>query len=254
MSRKEAIFLSLFVLVFAAGFIFYMKKIYKPKNEPVANQPAATTPAASAAVTVSAPPAPAYQTWALPEELKEISANVFVDNNRMACVQDNDGIIYIYNLQSKQIDQQIAFAGNGDYEGLAFTGSTYYVLRSDGFLFEVQPNKDGKPTVKTYDLPFSEANDTESLFYDSANNRLLIAVKEKDLNDSKDKGVYGFDLAKKRLGANAVFYIEGSVKDKSDKDEDDKKDKKKKKKKEIKPSDIAIHPKTGERDKVLLLR
>lgn len=245
MSRKEAIFLSLFVLVFAAGFIFYMKKIYKPKPAQAATQPAANQ-TASAAVTVATPPSPGYQTWTLPDVLKEISGNVLAGNDRMACIEDNEGIIYMYNLQSKKIDEEIQFAGKGDYEGIALVGDVYWVLRSDGFLFEVQPAKGGKPAVKTYDLPLTTENDTESLFYDREHKRLLVGVKEKDLTEKEKKGVYAFDLDKKRMNKEAAFYIDGEKKDKDDKDEDDKGKKKKKKKKEVKPSELAIHPKTGE--------
>jgi uncharacterized protein YjiK len=205
---------------------------------------AAVTQTTSAAVTVASPPGTAYQTWTLPDELKEISSHALAGNDRMACIQDNDGIIYIYNLQSKEIEEEINFAGKGDYEGLARVGNAYWVLRSDGFLFEVQPRQGGKPVVTTYDLPLTLENDTESLFYDSAQNRLLVAVKEKDLTEADKKGVYAFDLAKKRMSTDAVFFIDG---DRKETDREEEKDgKKKKKKNEVKPSEIAIHPKTGE--------
>jgi hypothetical protein len=240
MSRKEVIFLSSFVLVFAAGFIFYMKKIYKPKTVHTTSQPAASQ-TASPTVAIESPPSPGYQTWTLPDVLKEISGNVLAGQDRMACIEDNEGIIYIYNLQSKKIDEEIKFAGKGDYEGIARVGDVYWVLRSDGFLYEVHPVQGGKSTVKTYDLPLTSENDTESLFYDSENKRLLVGVKEKDLTEKDKKGVYAFDLDKKTLNKEAVFYIDGG---KKDKEEADKGKKKKKKKKEVKPSDLAIHPKT----------
>ncbi len=51
-------------------------------------------------------------------------------------------------------------------------------------------------STKTYDLPFDVENDTGShMLLDRENNRLLIAVKEKDLTE-KIKGVYAFDRKK----------------------------------------------------------
>jgi len=77
------------------------------------------------------------QVWKMPKELNEISANVLLSDNRMACIQDNAGVIFIYDMQSKTIESTIPFSTTGDYEGLAVVGGTYYVLRSDGMLYEV---------------------------------------------------------------------------------------------------------------------
>ncbi|HEX6429513.1 MAG TPA: SdiA-regulated domain-containing protein [Niastella sp.] len=241
MSKREAVLLITIVVVFIGGFVYYMKYIFKPAPKQPTEIRVANADSRPAQTADS-------QEWILPSALKEISANVFQDDIHMACIQDNDGVIYIYNLQSKSIDEQIQFAGNGDYEGLALVQNTWYVLRSDGFLYEVQPQKGKKPVVKTYDLPLELENETESLCYDSANNRLLIAVKEKDLQEKDRKGIYSFDLTTKQMGSNAIFYIESAVTtdDNEDKDKGDKGKKKKKGKSEIKPSDIALHPKSGD--------
>jgi uncharacterized protein YjiK len=242
MSKKEAIILISIIVVVIGAFYYYMKYIFKPApKQPTEVLATHTDPKPAQAV--------AWQEWLLPEELKEISANVFKDDTHMACIQDRDGIIYMYNLQSKNIDEKIPFAGDGDYEGLARVKNTWYVLRSDGLLYEVQPQSGKDPVVKTYDLPFGPENDMESLCYDSANNRLLVGVKEKDLREKDKKGFYSFDLKTGKLGTDAVFYIETAVnsddnnKDKKEDKDDKGKDKKKKKGKgEIKPSGIAIHP------------
>jgi hypothetical protein len=247
MSKKEAIFFSLFVVVFGLGFIYYMKNIYKPKTAPVVEQvPVKATkkaPEAVAAASTTDLAVHTIQTWVLPPELKEISGNVLIDDHRMACINDNDGIIYIYNLQAGKIEQQIQFGEAGDYESIARVGSMYYVLRSDGVIFEIQQHGNSKPDVKTYETPLKADNETESMFYDSAKNRLLIAVKNKDLTKKHQKGVYSFKLNKKKMDEEAVFYIGESTKDE---EESDYRKEKKRKKQEIRPSEIAIHPKTGE--------
>src|SRR5688572_9511919 len=75
--------------------------------------------------------------WDLPAELQEVSGIAYLDNNRFACVQDEKGVIYIYNGNSKTIEKQIPFAGAGDYEGIAVNGNTAYVVTADGELYEV---------------------------------------------------------------------------------------------------------------------
>ncbi len=70
--------------------------------------------------------------WELPSELKEISGIAYLDEQRFACVQDEQGIVYIYNTAKKAIEQKIPFAGAGDFEGLTLVDKTAWVVRSDG--------------------------------------------------------------------------------------------------------------------------
>jgi DNA-binding beta-propeller fold protein YncE len=195
------------------------------------------TPAQTANGTVEV-----VDVWRLSAELMEISANVLVDEQRMACIQDNAGTIYIYNLKTKTIDQKIVFTGKGDFEALALVGNIFYVLRADGQLYRVEQTAGGLPRVETFDSPLSVENDTESMYYDAPGNRLLIAVKEKNLGASKGKEVYAFDLETNTLQGKPVFTIEET----DNTEAVGQKKKEKKKDKGLRPSEIAQHPATGE--------
>ncbi|MES2704377.1 MAG: SdiA-regulated domain-containing protein [Bacteroidota bacterium] len=179
--------------------------------------------------------------WEMPPELTEISANVFIDADRVACIQDNDAIIYLYNLRSKKVERNISFGAAGDYEGLAIVNTTYYVLRADGELFEVKLSASGEPMVKQYNLPLEIENDTEPMFYDKAKDRLLIGVKEKDPSGGPGKGIYSFDLKTKKMTLDPVFMLTGA-----NNNSNAERSGKKKGKGSIKPSEIAISPKTGD--------
>jgi hypothetical protein len=182
--------------------------------------------------------------WELPQELVEISANVLIDEQRMACIQDNAGTIYIYNLTSKAIEQKIVFTGKGDFESLVHVGNTFYALRADGHLYKISPGTKAEPVVETFDLPLSVENDTESMFYDATANRLLIGVKEKNRFNANTPGkeVYAFDLKTNTMSPNPVFTIE----EPGDTTTPDVKTKGKKKDRKFKPSEIAMHPSTRE--------
>lgn len=215
---------------------------------------AADAPAVSEAGATAeraAPPAESGQvpttvtvldTWEMPKELIEISSNAFIDADRIACVEDNDGVIYTYNLKTRKFEAPLRFGGQGDYEALSVVGNAFYVLRADGMLYEVQPAASGKPAVKTYDLPLNVENDTEPMFYDEPNNRLLVGVKETDPTSSEYKGVYSFDLRTKTMELKPVMTIpaehEGAAAGGTSK--------KKNKARTIKPSEIAIDPKSGD--------
>jgi hypothetical protein len=143
----------------------------------------------------------------LPDTLREVSGLTNINATTIACIQDENGILFIYDLVKKEIKNQYAFHIDGDYEGIARVGKMIYVLRSDGILFEISDyeSKEFKLTSYTTGIP---ANNNEGLCYDQDNNRLLIACKGKIVKGSayQDKRViYGFDLKTKTLTKEPVF-------------------------------------------------
>lgn len=191
----------------------------------------------------STPPEKEYyeilQKWELPEELEEVSALVMLGNSRVACIQDEEGKIFIYNLKAAEIEKEIEFADDGDYEGLAIDNEDAYVLRSDGVLFEVDDYENEDPDVKKYETSLTAHQNTEGLCLDKANNRLLIAIKDEEKDDEKYKGIYAFNLTSKKLVKNPVYKInlEDPIFDRLDVNQLIKK---------MSPSDLAIHPGTGD--------
>lgn len=143
----------------------------------------------------------------MPDVLHEISGITLLDSNTLVCVQDENGILFFYDITKKGVISQKDFSGKGDYEGIARVGDTIYVLRSDGTLFEIADFKSDNAKVTSFatDIP---SKDNEGLCFDKESNRLLIACKEKtgkgDL--SKDnRYIFGFDLSSKKLIGDPVF-------------------------------------------------
>lgn len=143
----------------------------------------------------------------LPDVLLEVSGLTTLDSTTVACVQDEQGIIFIYNNKKNEIVHRYPFYGDGDYEGIARVGDTMYVLRSDAVLFEIKnySSPNSKVNIYTTGIP---SKDNEGLCYDRDNNRLLIAGKSNpgkspELKDTRV--VYGFDLQTKKLTDTAVF-------------------------------------------------
>jgi len=177
--------------------------------------------------------------WDLPDELKEISGLAYLDDQRFACVQDEEGTVYIYNTANKAIERKIPFAGTGDFEGLALVDKTAWVVRSDGHLYEISGLSGEKPVVKEYDTPLTEQHNVEGLCYDAANNRLLLAIKDAEPGGENYKGIYAFDLATKKMPGEPAYKIDLDHSLLQD-------DKGKKKAGAIMPSAITIHPSTKE--------
>ena len=177
--------------------------------------------------------------WDMPKELLEISGLSYIDDSRFACVQDEVGTVFIYNIATSSVEKEIPFGGVGDYEGLAVVGEDVWVLRADGKLFEVSNINAAKPAVKEYTTHLTIKQDSEGLCYDKKNNRLLIAIKGSELESEDYKGIYGFDLAAKKMDQQPVFKIDLL-------NEIFESNAGKKKKGTINPSGIAIHPASGD--------
>lgn len=146
------------------------------------------------------------ETWELPPELEEVSGIAFVESHKIACVQDEKGVIFIYDLNSRKIEKEILFWGRGDYEGITINGKTAYVVKSNGSIYEVQDFM-GHPRVQEYETELRKRNDVEGLFYDSQNNRLLLAVKAKDPYSKDYKGIYSFNLQHNRLEKEPAYKL-----------------------------------------------
>ena len=178
------------------------------------------------------------QKWNMPSVLKEVSGIAYMDGDRFACIQDEQGIIYIYNTATGKIEKEIPFAAAGDFEDITLVGETAWVVRADGKLFEVDV-KSGK--AAQHNTLLTVEHNVEGLAYDKASNRLLLAIKDEEPGGADYKGIYGFDLATKKLAKDPVYKI--------DLEHDlfaEGKGKKGKKGKAVKPSAIGIHPSTGE--------
>jgi uncharacterized protein YjiK len=177
--------------------------------------------------------------WELPAELTEVSGIEYLGSNRFACIQDEQGTIFVYNTASGEIEKQVPFAGAGDFEGIAVAGNTAYAVQSDGKLYEVSGFQGSKPVVKTYATPLTQKHDVEGLTYDPRNNRLLLAIKGAEPGSDAYKGIYAFDLATKKLSPDPVYRINLTDPVFTDLNE-------KKAKNVMQPSEIEIHPTTGD--------
>ena len=144
----------------------------------------------------------------LPKDLQEISGLTILDDQTLGAVQDEKGKLYLLNLNTGEIENDLRFDKDGDYEDLARVGDSVYVLRSNGTLHEITDWRANNLETIKHKTKLSEKHDTEGLVYDAPNHRLLIACKEfagKGLRDRK--AIYAFDLTTKTLLKEPVYTI-----------------------------------------------
>lgn len=178
------------------------------------------------------------QVWELPKELKEVSGIAWLKDGKIASVQDEEGIIFIYDLEKRKIVDEINFAEEGDYEGIAINDDDAYVLRSDGTIFEILDFRGSNKSTNNFDTGFSAKNNMETLEIDKKDNNLIIAPKDRDR--TKDfKGLYQISINSRKT--EAIPKIKINMNDAAFKNK-----KRQKLYNSFNPSDMAIHPKTGE--------
>lgn len=139
------------------------------------------------------------KTYVLPPVLNEISGITFLNKNEVACVQDESGVVYVFDLTEGKVTHEYKTGLIGDYEGIALVGTTIYMLRSDGVLTEYPDFTSPNLKIKEYILNLPSPNN-EGLCYDMQHHRLLIAAKVKPGKDKAEKDIrhiYSFDLKSK---------------------------------------------------------
>lgn len=151
--------------------------------------------------------------YQLPDYLKEISGISYLGKNKIACVQDEKAIIYIFDIEKGKVISKGEFGKDGDYEGIATVGADAYVLRSDGQLFKIKDFENAKNKVVYLKTGLSKRNNAEGLCFDSLSNSLLIACKDSPSLNKGDfhktsKAIYKFDLETKKLNEDPVFLID----------------------------------------------
>jgi uncharacterized protein YjiK len=169
------------------------------------------------------------QQFDLPKKLKEISGLSYYKNNQLACVNDEDGKVFMYDLAKKEIVEKIPFGKDGDYEGIEVVGNEVFILKSNG---KINSFKIGEAYERTIDCTDPDVIEYEGLGYDSKNKRLLLAAKERVKDKDDKKMIYAYDFERKVLFKNIAIPQEQITDEANGKD--------------FRPSGIAVNPLTGQ--------
>ncbi|HUQ67505.1 MAG TPA: SdiA-regulated domain-containing protein [Flavitalea sp.] len=146
--------------------------------------------------------------WKLPPLLKNISAIDFISRGKLACLQDEVGSIFILNLGTDKIENEIVFGPPGDYEGLVLIKNNAYVACGDGRIMEIQNYNSEKPVVKEYGTHLTSTENVNGVCYDKKNRRLLVSIRRTEDANQLYKDIYSFDLVSKRMPVKPVLRID----------------------------------------------
>jgi len=151
--------------------------------------------------------------WVLPKELEEISGLSYYKANQLACIQDEDGILYFYDLENRKIVRTESFGKKGDYEGVEIILDTAYVLKSNGSVYYFPINKEDIGGINEIKTDLTEENDAEGLGFSQRRKELLIACKEepgtKNIEIKKSRSIFQIKLESKKFKKKPKYIIEG---------------------------------------------
>lgn len=172
----------------------------------------------------------------LPKDLMEISGLTYLENDILAAIQDEKGIIYHIDINKNEIVSKFRFAKNKDYEGIELAQNYYYIISSDGDLYSLNRNEIEDPRTVKFDTPLKAKNDVEGLAYDAHDQLLLIACKgdpKTKINNPNGKAIYAFSLKNNSFDLIYTINTDNLIKYLNQKNSKDVK---------FSPSAIAVHP------------
>jgi uncharacterized protein YjiK len=179
--------------------------------------------------------------WVLPDELKEISGNAWIDNDHLLVIEDLHPNLYLLSLDKDLgvIEKTIPFETTGnkkfDIEDVTIAGNDVYALWSHGVIFKIE-DWQNKPRTKEIPTFLDKKNNTEGICYDPVTHDLLIACKnESGLEDEKKstRAIFELDMQTGKLKKDPFILIQ--KKDFKEANGD---------KLDFNPSAIAVHPVT----------
>lgn len=149
----------------------------------------------------------------LPGELQEISGLTMTDDWRLFGHNDEKGFVYQIDYANGNIIKKFSLGEKyerEDFEGIASAHNKFYMVASNGDLYEFDEGGDGENvSYNIYKTDLNSKNDVEGLCYDPETNSLLLACKEyPGKGFKKHKAVYSFSLDKMKLEKEPRFLID----------------------------------------------
>lgn len=127
--------------------------------------------------------------WKLPHKLREISGLVAADA-RLFAHGDEAAIVYELDYERGRLIKAFALGNptvRGDFEGIAIVGERFFLVTSDGTLYEFNEGENGaRVGYRRYATGFGRQCEIEGLAYDQRNDNLLFACKQPRIKPLRD--------------------------------------------------------------------
>ncbi len=174
----------------------------------------------------------------LPRDLQEISGLATTPDGRLFAHEDERAVIYQLDPNTGEIVKAFAvgFLGEkGDFEGIAIAGERFFLITSDGRLFEFREGEAGSTVrFRVYPLNLGMVCELEGLAVDPARGTLLLPCKTPRSDRLKDHLVV-LSLTLDSMTLDPTPRVAIPLRELDSRGLDD----------EFHPSSIEVHPGTG---------
>lgn len=135
------------------------------------------------------------EVFTMPAALDEVSGITYLTAfpNTIFAVQDEEGILFTFDLLKGEVTNQFKFAGRGDYEGIASDGKRFFVVKSNGDIYSFPIGATDNSNVKQH-VALLPNGEYESMAYDFQTNKLYLLCKSCK-EDKKAKTTTGYVLS-----------------------------------------------------------
>lgn len=173
----------------------------------------------------------------LPSYLDEISGIAYYPKDKSVfAISDEKSWLYKIFLANGMEIQKWKIGDKADYEDIALVDSTFYVLQSKGNIRSLHFVSPDSVMINEYKSGIEGKNEFEILYYDKAQNRLVMLCKDCEADDNNSLSAWAFDLASMNFSSRPAYVIDVR------KIEELMQEKKVK----FKPSAAAVNPLTGQ--------
>ncbi|UCG85704.1 MAG: SdiA-regulated domain-containing protein [Gemmatimonadota bacterium] len=175
--------------------------------------------------------------WKLHSRIREVSGLTTTPDDRVWAHDDEWGIIYQLDISNGEVVKVFAFGdpgAKGDFEGIAFADDRFYLVESDGRIYEgPEGAHDERVLYNTYETRIGRRCEVEGLEYDPTDRVLLILCKRPRVEALEDHvGIFRWSLDTKALLTDVVLIPESPLAEGVDE-------------KRFNPSGLARNPQTG---------
>ncbi|MCW3461825.1 hypothetical protein [Chitinophaga nivalis] len=144
------------------------------------------------------------------ESMQEISGiELFPDEHNILAVNDEEGKIYQIDVTANKPYPSWKFAKNGDYEDICHADSTWFVLKSNGALYEVYGLFTDSVGSTHYKFPKAGKHEFETTYYDPQLHSIVLIAKNNEADKkSGHTSAYRFNLATRDYDTAALYHLD----------------------------------------------
>jgi uncharacterized protein YjiK len=142
--------------------------------------------------------------WELPDALREISGLASTPDGRVFTHADERAVVFELDVRRQRVAKSFAMGRHGapgDFEGIAVAGGRFWLVTSDGLLYESGEGANGTDvSFSTYDTGVVTQCEVEGLAHDPGAATLLLACKEPRVRALRGLvAVFAWSIARRAL-------------------------------------------------------